>query len=208
MAATRRRLRTVVSSPLGGELDLFVFDSCDQQLASQHFSFAGAGEQSITVPLPAAGEYSLKVIGQQRQQGLIRIHTTATHFVIPGIADFDAPFELPHPRSGTYYSYVPAHTTQFRFRLWVPDHGETATALLHGPDGSVRLYQTVTGGDSTWSVPVEPAARGAFWSVEITHLGDVRFAVLDKPDWFAESPGAWFEPRLHVRRQQLLWYRR
>ena len=187
---------SVESSALGGELGLLVFDSCDQQLASLHFSFAGAGEQSISVPLPAAGEYSLKIIGQQQYQGRIRIHTTATHFVIPGIADFDAPFELHSLQHGTYYFYVPADTAQFRFRLWVPDHGETATALLRGPDGSVRLNQTVSGADSTWSVPVDPADRGAFWRVDLSHIGDVRFAVIDVPNWFAETPSAWFEPSL------------
>lgn len=184
----------VESSGLGGAIDLEIFDSCDRPVFSSHLNFAGAGEQASVVGFPAAGNYSMRLTGKQQFQGRIQIHTSAAHFVVPGIADFDAPFELTHPRQGTYYFYVPANVTQFRFRLWVPDGGEDATASVRGPDGTVRLTASLDGSDSTYLIAADPASRAAFWKLDITHTGDVRFGVLDIPNWFAETPDAWFVP--------------
>ena len=185
---------SVESSGLGGDVDVEISDTCEEKVFTTHLSFAGASEQSFQVAFAHAGTYHVLLRGSERLTGRFRIKSSSTHFVVPGLADFDAPFELSYPRAGTYFFYVPPAAESFGFRLWVPDSGESATAVIVAPDGTIRLTRSLNGSDGTWTVAAEPAVRGAFWKVQLSHIGDVRFAVLGIPDWFSESVDGWFEP--------------
>ena len=188
-------LRVDVAGPLtitvtasdAGTLALDVLDSTNAVVATKNFSF-GPATQTMTVPNVAPGVYRLKAVGDFYT--MFRFATSAPAFVMPGGMDFN-PYH-----DATYFFFVPAETPSFNFCFEVPDYGEHGHARIYAPDGSLRQTVAHGGGPAPWySIDVEPAARGAFWRVDVYDgWGDFRLYLDGIPNYFAEAAAVWFDP--------------
>lgn len=191
-----------ITSQSGGTMDLRVIDACGTELYAKLLSFASGGvtSQSVTFTAPTSGVYRLKP-GSDIWLGRFQFSTTTKQFVMPQGIDWDPYPDAVATGSGSYYFYVPTGTDAFTFRIHAgfPLGGpEWGAADIVDRNGILRLSIPPGQGYNSFPISVPPGSDGGFWRVDLKHCGDLRFYVVGIPAFFAETPGAWFQPPTSV----------